>query len=135
MLSIIVAMYNEATVIDAFFTRIFAVLQKMKVNYEVICVDDGSTDDTLSLLYQLSISNTQIKVLSFSRNFGKEIALTAGLDHALHRVCVCHVRAEITHSCAVCLHEGDVLAHFALFLEGFVSFIYVRKSKNLRFFT
>jgi len=81
-LSIIVAMYNEEAVIHAFFEKILSILTKMQVAYEIICVDDGSTDTTLSLLYQFSVPNEQIKVISFSRNFGKEIALSAGLDFA-----------------------------------------------------
>lgn len=81
-LSIIVAMYNEEAVIPAFFERILSILTKMQVTYEIVCVDDGSTDTTHSLLYQFSLPNEQIKVISFSRNFGKEIALSAGLDFA-----------------------------------------------------
>ncbi len=81
-LSIIVAMYNEEAVVKAFFEKILSILTKMQVTYEIICVDDGSTDTTLSLLYQFSVPNEQIKVISFSRNFGKEIALSAGLDFA-----------------------------------------------------
>jgi len=81
-LSIIVAMYNEEAVVAPFFEKILSILTKMQVTYEIICVDDGSTDKTLSLLYQFSLPNEQIKVISFSRNFGKEIALSAGLDFA-----------------------------------------------------
>lgn len=81
-LSIIVAMYNEEAVVEVFFEKILSILTKMQMTYEIICVDDGSTDTTLSLLYQFSVANEQIKAISFSRNFGKEIALSAGLDFA-----------------------------------------------------
>lgn len=82
-LSIVVPCFNEAAGLDAFFVRLEAALEKLeKYSYEVICIDDGSTDDTLQVLLRHSQRNPHIQILELSRNFGKECALTAGLDLA-----------------------------------------------------
>lgn len=81
-LSIIVPMYNEASALDAFFKQTQRVLQTVTQSYEIICVNDGSRDETLSLLRRLSAQDERIKIVNLSRNFGKEIALSAGIDHA-----------------------------------------------------
>ncbi len=82
VLSIIIPLYNESQGIDYLFERLFNVLNNLEISHEIICIDDGSKDNTLELLIKYSNENTNIKVISLSRNFGKEIALTAGLDRA-----------------------------------------------------
>lgn len=82
MLSLIVPMYNEAQSIDLFMQRVLPVLHSLTENWEIICVDDGSRDHTLACLKALSAQDARIRYVSFSRNFGKEAALTAGLDKA-----------------------------------------------------
>ena len=81
-ISILVPMYNEAAVISAFFPAIRTVMEKTDVEYNIICVDDGSTDDTLRLLTEAAQDDPRIRVVAFSRNFGKEAAMTAALDYA-----------------------------------------------------
>lgn len=81
-LSLLVPMYNEADVIDQFFARLRPVLEGLELDWEVICVNDGSKDRTLELLWQWHEQDTRIKVINLSRNFGKERALTAALDLA-----------------------------------------------------
>lgn len=81
-LSILVPMYNEAEVIPAFFETINKVLVGIGMDYEIICVNDGSKDNTLEQLAARATQDPRIKVVSFSRNFGKEAAMTAALDHA-----------------------------------------------------
>lgn len=81
-LSIIVPMYNEEEAMDGFFKRVQRVLQTVTPSYEIICVNDGSRDLTLARLRQAAERDERIKVVNLSRNFGKEIALSAGLDHA-----------------------------------------------------
>ncbi len=81
-LSIVVPVYNEEEAIDAFFVRVIPVAQSVTSDYEIVCVDDGSTDSTLLRLIEQRVRNPRIKVISFSRNFGKDVALSAGLDHA-----------------------------------------------------
>jgi glycosyltransferase involved in cell wall biosynthesis len=79
-LSISVPMYNEEENIDAFFMAVLAVLEKLTGDYEIVCVNDGSTDNTLKKLLEHHERNPRIKVINFSRNFGKDIALTAAID-------------------------------------------------------
>src|ERR1700722_9126136 len=81
-LSIVTPIYNEAANLDEFFRRLLAVLERLAVSYEVVCVDDGSTDETLARLLERRAQNLKLKILSLSRNFGKEVALSAGIEHS-----------------------------------------------------
>ena len=82
LLSVVVPMYNEEEGADLFFKRLEPVLKSITPDYEIVCVDDGSTDRTLAHLTRHHVRDGRIKVLSLSRNFGKDTALSAGLDHA-----------------------------------------------------
>ncbi len=79
-LSIVIPFYNEEQNIDYLFQRLELVLDKIGLPYEFICINDGSRDRTLEKLIEHHYRNSRIKVINFSRNFGKEIALTAGID-------------------------------------------------------
>src|ERR1700690_3487741 len=85
-LSIVVPAFNEAASLDRVHTRLTEVAQKLAstraLACEVIYVDDGSADDTLAIARALPASALDVQVVSLSRNFGKEAALLAGLDHA-----------------------------------------------------
>ena len=81
-LSIICPMRDEQESIQAFFGKMIPVLTSLGVEFEVICVNDGSQDNTLQRLLEARRKEPRIKVLDLSRNFGKEAALTCGLDHA-----------------------------------------------------
>lgn len=87
-LTIVTPVYNEAAGLERFFARLTPVLDRLGLSYEIICVDDGSSDDTLARLLEHRSRLAAIKVLSLSRNFGKDIALSAGLDHARGRAVV-----------------------------------------------
>ena len=82
MLSIVVPAFNEQDNIEPFRREIQTVLDRITSRWEIVFVNDGSTDATLSILLALHDSDPRIKVINLSRNFGKEAALTAGLDHA-----------------------------------------------------
>ncbi|PQA88610.1 glycosyltransferase family 2 protein [Hyphococcus luteus] len=82
LISIIAPCYNEADALGPFMMEIAPVLDGANFDYELVFVDDGSTDDTRAKLEKLAGENSHVKVVIFSRNFGKEAALTAGLDHA-----------------------------------------------------
>lgn len=82
LLSIVVPMYNEGANVAVFYQRITQLLDRQGFPFEVVCVNDGSQDDTLSRIIQLHRQDPRVKVIDLSRNFGKEVALTAGLDHA-----------------------------------------------------
>jgi glycosyltransferase involved in cell wall biosynthesis len=76
-------MYNEAQGLRVFFARVTAAVKELPARVEIICVDDGSSDSTLADLMRSRDSLPELKILALSRNFGKDIALTAGLDHAV----------------------------------------------------
>ncbi|MBW2069351.1 MAG: glycosyltransferase family 2 protein [Deltaproteobacteria bacterium] len=80
VLSIVVPMYNESENVWPFYERLKKVLDQIGESYEIICVNDGSTDDTIEKLLKLRELDPNVKIIDFSRNFGKEIALTAGID-------------------------------------------------------
>lgn len=81
-LALLVPMYNEEKSIPLFFPAIKYVMSNIDVDYKIICVDDGSNDQTLSMLRAEAASDKKVKVIALSRNFGKEAALTAALNFA-----------------------------------------------------
>lgn len=81
-LSIVVPFYNEAPNVEAFFARLVPVLESTGMAWEVVCINDGSRDNTEERLVAAHQADSRIKVLGLSRNFGKERALSAGLAHA-----------------------------------------------------
>jgi len=82
LLSVIAPAYNEEDVIIEFHKRLVIVLSKMTCQYEIIYVNDGSKDKTYEYLKSLCANNSHIRIIDLSRNFGKEIAMSAGFDHA-----------------------------------------------------
>ncbi len=86
--SIAVPFHNEEGGIEPFFERLVPILEQLDGTYEIVCVDDGSSDGTLAALLEAQQGNPAIVVLELSRNFGKEAALTAALDHALGRAVI-----------------------------------------------
>lgn len=81
-ISVVVPVYNEADSVDELYRRIKETLVDMKRSYEIIIVDDGSTDKTLDKLEELYQKNQDLAVISFRKNFGQSSALAAGFDHA-----------------------------------------------------
>ena len=81
-LSIVVAAYNEEDVLHLLFARLHSVLEGLGESYEIVCVNDGSRDRTAEILNAAHGADARIKVVHLARNFGKELALTAGLDYA-----------------------------------------------------
>jgi glycosyltransferase involved in cell wall biosynthesis len=81
-LSVVVPVYNEQDALEPFFAATAPVLQAITPYWEMLFVNDGSRDGTLAGLRALAQRDSRVKFISFSRNFGKEPALTAGLDHA-----------------------------------------------------
>ena len=80
-LSIIVPCFNEEEMVEIFYTETIKEIEKIdNIDYELIFVDDGSNDDTLKKMKNLNKINKKVKYISFSRNFGKEAAMYAGLE-------------------------------------------------------
>ena len=87
-LSVVAPCYNEEDVIDIFLEKIFTVLTELNKSYEIVFVNDGSSDKTLEILITKAEEYDAIRVINLSRNFGKEAALSAGLDMAFGEVVV-----------------------------------------------
>lgn len=87
-ISIVVPVYNEAEVLETFIDTITPILKSTGKTFEFIIVNDGSHDITIDILRDLAQSNLTIKIISLSRNFGKEAALTAGLMYAQGRAII-----------------------------------------------
>ena len=80
--SLVIPVWNEEAVLPVLYERIVQVLDSTGERWETIFVNDGSRDRTLPMLLELNASDPRIKVLNFSRNFGHQIAITAGCDYA-----------------------------------------------------
>ena len=82
MISIVCPFYNEEHTVGALFSRLIPALDRLEEGYEVVCVNDGSRDGTLEALLAMRALRPHVRVIDLSRNFGKEAALTAGIDAA-----------------------------------------------------
>ncbi len=80
--SIVIPLYNEEEVVEECIKRVSAVCGGLDGKYEIIFINDGSTDRTVELTLKACNNNPNIKLISFSRNFGHQIAITAGMDYA-----------------------------------------------------
>ena len=83
LLSVVVPVFNEALVLPAFYQRLQAVVSRLPLEVELVFVDDGSSDDSLCVLEEFASRDQRIGLVSLSRNFGKEAAMSAGLAHAM----------------------------------------------------
>jgi glycosyltransferase involved in cell wall biosynthesis len=95
-LSVVVPVFNEAGNIEALLTRLTPVLERVVDSHEIIFVDDGSSDETMATLRKVHAQDRRRRAVSFSRNFGKEIAIAAGLDYARGRAVVI-IDADLQH--------------------------------------
>lgn len=82
-LSVIIPIYNEEMNLVPMNNRIIAALSPLGIQYEIVYVNDGSKDNSLPIILGLSEENSSVKFIDFSRNFGHQIAISAGLEHAL----------------------------------------------------
>lgn len=81
--SVVIPVYDEAEILPMLYDRLRTVLDGLDGNWELILVDDGSRDGSYALMVELHGRDPRVRVLRFSRNFGHQVALTAGLDRAL----------------------------------------------------
>lgn len=95
-LSVVVPVFNEGENVEALIGKLVPVLEQCVATFEIVFVDDGSRDDTLFRIRRAAAEDTRLRAVSFSRNFGKEIALAAGLDHAQGRAVVM-IDADLQH--------------------------------------
>lgn len=96
LLSVVVSVYNEEAVLDAFYREISRVLEKVSWDYEILFVNDGSWDGSQEILDGLALRDKRVKVVCFSRNFGHEAAMIAGIDYSRGDGIIC-MDADLQH--------------------------------------
>ncbi len=101
LISIIVPCYNEEAVLPLFYDEIQKIMQQMKeehshLTFELLFIDDGSKDKTLAILRDMALKDSRVRYISFSRNFGKEAGMFAGLENAKGDYCVV-MDADLQH--------------------------------------
>lgn len=96
ILSVVVSVYNEEEALPRFYETIMPILEKLPWDYELIFVNDGSRDQSQRLIEKMAGENRCIKTLKFSRNFGHEAAMIAGIDYAGGDAIVC-MDADLQH--------------------------------------
>ena len=96
-LSLVISVYNEEAVLEKFYNAFCNIEQDLKYGgNELIFVNDGSTDASMNILEVIAQQNKNVRVISFSRNFGHEAAMIAGIDHAAGDVIIC-MDADLQH--------------------------------------
>ena len=93
---IVLPVYNEAANLDELYRQVTAVMAEAGLRYRLLFVDDGSTDATAAVLEELAMRDERVRFLSFTRNFGHQVALTAGLEHA-DADCVITMDGDLQH--------------------------------------
>lgn len=81
-ISVVIPMFCEELVVDECYKRVKNVMTANNINYELVMINDGSTDNTLELLLDIAKIDNRVKVIDFSRNFGQQAAVTAGIENA-----------------------------------------------------
>jgi len=124
VISVIAPVYNEEECLPEFYDRVTRVLKDLGLSYEVIFVDDGSIDSSPEILRGFRTKDPLVRVLRFSRNFGHQIALKAGIDHAAGQA-VISIDADLQDPPEIIpeflkkWHEGfDVVYAFRVKREG-----------------
>ena len=121
--SIVVSAYNEEAVIDKFYGVLSGVLDNDNNSYEIIFVNDGSVDKSLSLLTDIARNDRRVKVVNFSRNFGHEAAMLAGIDNSRGEAVVC-LDCDLQHPPQL------IPEMFAKYKEGYGVINMVRKERK-----
>ena len=88
-LSIVCPVYNEEAGLDAFYQSLSRTLEQMGITYEMVFVNDGSTDRSLEILREKAAADPHVRVLNFARNFGHEAAMIAGIDYSRSEAIIC----------------------------------------------
>ncbi len=82
VLSVVIPVYNEQENLALLYTRLIAALEPVEPNFEIVFVNDGSRDDSVAILESLALRDARVQVIELARNFGHQIAISAGLDFA-----------------------------------------------------
>ncbi|MGD1700230.1 glycosyltransferase family 2 protein [Dapis sp. BLCC M229] len=121
--SVVIPIFNESEIIPELWRRLSDVLDRVDGSSEVIFINDGSVDNSFELLKEISHKNQEVKIISFSRNFGHQCALSAGIDHANGK--------------AVILMDGDlqdspeaIISFSRLWQQGYDVVYAIRKNRK-----
>lgn len=98
--SIVVSVYNEEEVLKSFNDEVISILDGLKFEFEILYVNDGSSDKSRQILAQIANSNKHVRIINFSRNYGHEAAMLAGIDHS-NGDCIICMDADLQHPPAV----------------------------------
>ncbi|TDX64808.1 glycosyltransferase involved in cell wall biosynthesis [Methylosinus sp. sav-2] len=121
-ISVAIPVFNEAANLRPLIDRLKPVLERSAASFEIVFVDDGSSDETLAGLRELHKEDARVKAVSFSRNFGKEIAIAAALDHS-RGAAVVLMDADLQH-------PPETIAQFiAKWREGYKNVYGVRRDR------
>ncbi len=123
LLSVVVPIYNEEMNIRKLYQRIVDVMQQMGIAYEIVFVNDGSRDASMAMILGLADENKSVKYIDFSRNFGHQIAITAGIENAIgERIIIMDGDGQDPPELIPALYEKS--------LEGFEVVYAKRKSRS-----
>ncbi len=121
--SVVIPIFNEEEIIPELWRRLSDILDRLDSSSEVIFINDGSVDNSLELLKEINHKNQEVKIISFSRNFGHQCALSAGIDHANGK--------------AVILMDGDlqdspeaIISFLRLWQQGYDVVYAIRKNRK-----
>ncbi len=98
LISIVIPSYNESNNIELIYNAITNECSDIDYDFEILFINDGSTDDTIKRIKQLESINSNVKYISFTRNFGKEVALLAGFQHVTGEAVIV-MDADLQHPC------------------------------------
>lgn len=122
-LSLVVSVFNEDKAITLFYNEALAELNKLDISYQIIFVNDGSTDGSLDILREISKSDENVNLINFSRNFGHEAAMLAGIDHSNSEAIIC-LDSDLQHPPSLI---GSMLSEYE---KGFDVVNMVRKDRE-----
>ena len=123
ILSLVVSVYNEEEVLQTFWEETSKPLKGLELQYEIIFVNDGSTDGSKDTLFNLSQHDKNIKIINLSRNFGHEAAMVAGIDYSTGDAVLC-MDADLQHPPS---RLGEMVKKFS---EGYEIINMVRKENK-----
>lgn len=109
--SIVVSVYNEEESLGVFYEELIKTLESTQLKYEVLFVNDGSTDDSLSIMKNMAYRDSNLRIINFSRNFGHEAAMLAGIDNSKGGIVIC-MDSDLQHPPSL------ILSMINKFIEG-----------------
>ncbi len=122
-LSVIVSVFNEEESLPLFYQELKNVLQTVNFEYEILFVNDGSTDQSLEQIKKIKQEDHQVHLIHFSRNFGHEAAMLAGIDHCTGDAAIC-MDADLQHP------PKSIIEMWAKFQQGFDVINMIREDRH-----